>query len=248
MTTTKLGRRALRRRIIAAIPLAAAATVVGLVAPVAPANAADTYISLSIGYNNPNPPVTVVGGSAIGGDKEQARVQALSDCANNGGGNCETEVLGTNTCGAAATNSYGERVGAEGATVAAAEASAKSKLSNQQGAYIVVSGCSNGAPPPGPGQPPPPSGGGNQPTPPTPLSPPTVTWDSIVGGFVAHIADHSGVASKCTYKSDNVNRSFDLAANSTYDLKVVPAVPLNRDYTVTVTCDNGTTTTATHHF
>jgi hypothetical protein len=28
----------------------------------------------------------------------------------------------------------------------------------------------------------------------------------------------------------------------------VPAVPLGRDYTVTITCDNGTSTTATHHF
>lgn len=48
--------------------------------------------------------------------------------------------------------------------------------------------------------------------------------------------------------TDRVNRSFALQANSTYDLKVVPAVPLNRDCNVTITCDNGTSTQATHHF
>jgi hypothetical protein len=241
MKTIRSSRMAVTARLVAA-----GATFAGMIIGVAPANAADTYISLTIGYSNPNPPVAVVGGSAIGADKEQVRIQALSDCANNGGGSCTTYVLGTNTCGAAAANDVGDRQGAEGATVAAAESSAKSLLSSQQGARIVVSGCSNGSPPPGPGQPPPPNNPPNQP--PTPLAPPTVTWDTILGGFVAHIADHSGVASKCTYKSENVNRNFDLPANSTYDLTVKPAVPLGRDYTVTITCDNGTSTTATHHF
>jgi hypothetical protein len=100
-----------------------------------------------------------------------------------------------------------------------------------------VSGCTD----PQQQQPPP-----NQP--PAPKQGPTVSWDVVLGGFVAHITDRSGVTSQCTYVTDRVNRSFALPANSTYDLKVVPAVPLNRDYNVTITCDNGTSTQATHHF
>ena len=65
---------------------------------------------------------------------------------------------------------------------------------------------------------------------------------------MAHITDRSAVTSQCTYASDRVNRSFALQANATYDLKFVPAVPLNKDYPVTITCDNGTSTQATHHF
>jgi len=42
--------------------------------------------------------------------------------------------------------------------------------------------------------------------------------------------------------------SFALAANSTYDLRIVPAIPQFRNWTVTITCDNGTSTTATHYF
>jgi hypothetical protein len=70
----------------------------------------------------------------------------------------------------------------------------------------------------------------------------------IVGGLEAHITDRSGVSSQCTYATDNVNRSFALPANSTYDLRIVPAIPQFRNWTVTITCDNGTSTTATHYF
>ena len=142
-----------------------------------------------------------------------------------------------NACAAAAANDYGEFPGATDPVLSAAEGSAKSKLQNQQGAHVVVSGCTD----PQQQQPPP-----NQP--PAPKQGPTVSWDVVLGGFVAHITDRSGVTSQCTYVTDRVNRSFALPANSTYDLKVVPAVPLNRDYNVTITCDNGTSTQATHHF
>jgi hypothetical protein len=47
---------------------------------------------------------------------------------------------------------------------------------------------------------------------------------------------------------DNVNRSFALSANSTYDLKIVPAIPKFKDRNVTIKCDNGTSTQTTTKF
>jgi hypothetical protein len=47
---------------------------------------------------------------------------------------------------------------------------------------------------------------------------------------------------------DDVNRSFGLAANSTFDLKMVPAIPRFREQSVTITCDNNTKTRATTRF
>jgi Domain of unknown function (DUF4189) len=233
-TTTK------SRAAATALLLAAGATAAGLFGAAAPANAAvDQYIALSIGYVNENPPVTMAGGSAISTDSEQARIQSLTNCQNNGGHHCVTQVIAKNACAAAASNDFGEMTGAQAATIDAASSAAKALLQNQQGAKVIVSGCSSGQTPP-PSQPP------SQP--PAPKLGPTVSWNTVVGGFVAHITDRSGVSSQCTYVSENLNRSFALPANSTYDLRVVPAVPLGRDYTVTITCDNGTSTTATHHF
>jgi hypothetical protein len=53
---------------------------------------------------------------------------------------------------------------------------------------------------------------------------------------------------QCRYATDNFNRSFALQANSKYDLRIVPAVPQFRNWTVTITCDNGTSSTATAYF
>jgi hypothetical protein len=114
-------------------------------------------------------------------------------------------------------------------------------LQNQTGAKVIVSGCSNGSTTP----PPPPI---DPPQPPAPKLGPTVSFKTILGGLEAHITDRSGVSSQCTYATDNVNRSFALAANSSYDLRIVPAVPQFRNWTVTITCDNGTSTTATTYF
>jgi hypothetical protein len=75
-----------------------------------------------------------------------------------------------------------------------------------------------------------------------------VSFNPILGGLEAHITDRSGVASQCTFAMDDVNRSFALAANSTFDLKIVPAIPRFRDRSVTITCDNGTKTQATTRF
>jgi hypothetical protein len=88
----------------------------------------------------------------------------------------------------------------------------------------------------------------NPTAPPAPKLGPTVSWDVILGGLKASITDRSGVSSQCTYTTDNYNRGFALSANSTYDLKIVPAIPEFRNWTVTITCDNGTSTSATTYF
>ncbi len=236
--TNRIGRRG--RIALAALPLAAIATVAGMAVAPAPAHAADQYIAVALGYINENPPVTMAGGSAINTSQEQAAQGALTNCVNNGGSHCVTEAIATNECAAAASNDYGEEVGATAATLSAAQSAAKSKLQNQTGAKVIVSGCANGStPPPPPDQPPPP---------PAPKLGPTVSFDTVIGGLVAHIADRSGVASQCTYSTDNVNRSFALPANGSYDLRIVPAIPQFRNWTVTVKCDNDTSTTVTTYF
>lgn len=239
MTTTSKSRAGWRGRTAAAVVVAAGAATVGLLTP-APAQAADQYIALALGYVNENPPVTMAGGSSISGNKDQAAQGALTNCSNNGAGHCVTVVIATNECAAAASNDYGEEVGASGATIAAASSSALAKLQNQTGAKVIVSGCSNGNTPPPPNDPPPP--------PPAPKLGPTVSFDTVVGGLVAHITDRSGVSSQCTYTADNFTRAFALPANSQYDLRIVPAVPRFKNWNVTVACDNGTTTATTTYF
>ncbi len=78
------------------------------------------------------------------GSQDQAGQGALTNCSNNGASHCVTVVIATNECAAAASNNYGEEVGASGPTVAAASSSALAKLQNQTGAKVIVSGCSNG--------------------------------------------------------------------------------------------------------
>ena len=224
----------------AAVLFAAAAIVAGLVGAIAPANAVDQYIALSLGYINENPPVTMAGGSAIAASQDQAATASLTNCVNNGGNHCVNQVIANNACAAAASNDYGEMTGASDASLSVAESKAKNMLQNQQGAKVIVSGCSSGASQPPPSQPPT--------QPPAPKLGPTVSWNPVLGGLVAHITDRSGVSSQCTYTTDNYNRSFALPANSTYDLRIVPAVPEFRNWNVTITCDNGTSTQATTYF
>lgn len=242
MTTINKSRPSRRSRAIAGTLLASAASVIGMVGVAAPAHAADQYVALALGYINENPPVTMAGGSAISADQNQAAQGALTNCVNNGGSHCVTVVIGTNECAAAASNDYGEEVGASAATRGGAESAALAKLQNQTGAKVIVSNCSNGNTPPPPNDPPP-----NDP-PPAPKQGPTVSFDTVIGGLVAHITDRSGVSSQCTYTADNFNRAFALPANSKYDLRIVPAVPQFRNWTVTIACDNGTSTTATTYF
>lgn len=237
MSTIHQGRISRRTR-AAAVVLAAVAVVVGMVGAPA-AHAADQYIGLALGYVNENPPVTMAGGSAINANQDQAGQGALTNCSNNGGNHCVTQVVAKNECAAAASNDYGEMTGASDPSLSAAQNKAKAKLQNQQGAKVIVSGCASGATAPPSDQPPPP---------PAPKLGPTISFDTVVGGLVAHITDRSGVSSQCTYTTDDFNRSFALAANATYDLRIVPAVPQFRNWTVTVNCDNGTSTTATTYF
>ncbi len=239
MTSNKTSERA--ARITASIILAAAgASVTGILAAPGTANAADAWVAVSVGLANDNPPVQTIGGMSIAADESSAATGAQTNCQNNGGSHCTLEMTALNACAAAAANDYGEIQAAKDPSVQTAESTAMSKLSNQQGAHVVVSGCSNGQVPP----PPPP----NSPTPPAPKQGPTVSFKNIVGGREADITDRSGVSSQCTYATDNFNRSFALPANSTYQLKIVPAVPQFRNWTVTITCDNGTSTTVTDFF
>lgn len=79
-------------------------------------------------------------------------------------------------------------------------------------------------------------------------SQPTVTGEAIVGGVVVRVKDNSGETAQCQYDSEIFDRAFTLQANSTAELRFVPAVPLFRNWNVSVTCDNGTSTTATIFF
>jgi hypothetical protein len=239
MTTTFQSLTSHRGRAIAATLLASAASVVGMMSA-APAQAADQYIALALGFVSENPPVTMAGGSSIAGTQDAAAQGALTNCVNNGGDHCVTVVIGTNECAAAASNNYGEEVGAKGSSVAAASSAALGQLQNQTGAKVIVSGCSNGnTTPPPPNDPPPP---------PAPKQGPTVSFNKVLGGLESHITDRSGVTSQCTYATDDYSRGFALPANSTYDLRIVPAIPKFKNWTVTITCDNGTSTTATTYF
>ena len=236
MTSNNTSRR--HQRIMAAVMVAAAGTsVVGLLGAAGPATAApDAYVAVAIGLVNDAPPVTTVGGISIAASQDQAYQGALTDCVNKGGHQCVVEAEQQNGCAAAASNDFGEMVGGTDVALGTAQQNARGKLQNQQGAHVAVSGCSNGtvAPPP--------------PAPAPPKLGPTATFNPILGGLEAHITDRSGVASQCTYAMDDINRSFALAANATFDLRIVPAIPRFRDRTVTITCDNGTKTQTTTRF
>jgi hypothetical protein len=225
-----------RGRTMAGVMLVAAgASVTGLLGAAAPANAAaDSYVALAVGYANDAPPVKTIGGMSIGPAADEAGA-SLSNCVNNGGHQCVFEVSAKNACAAAAANDFGEIEAAADRTLRVAEENARNKLQNQQGGHVVVSGCSNGQV-----SPPPP--------PPAPKLGPTVSFNPVIGGLEAHITDRSGVSSQCTYATDNFNRGFALPANSTYNLRIVPAVPQFRNWNVTITCDNGTTTRTTTYF
>ena len=50
------------------------------------------------------------------------------------------------------------------------------------------------------------------------------------------------MTSQCEYRSDFYPRTFRLEKNSTFDLKIVHAIPELRDRPIDITCDNGTET------
>jgi len=240
------GRR--RRCAAAALLVAAGASVAGVLGATATANAApDQYVAVAVGRGNDQPPVVSIGGISVGTDEHQTGIAAQTNCVNNGGSGCVLEAISTNGCAAAAANDAGEIEAATDPSLQVARNSAMSKLQSQQGAHVVVSGCTTPQHAP-PFQPPRPVGALPVSPPQAPKQGPTVSWNPILSGLQAHIADRSGVSSQCTYSTDNYNRSFALPANSAYDLKIAPAIPEFRNWNVTITCDNGTSTAATTYF
>lgn len=77
---------------------------------------------------------------------------------------------------------------------------------------------------------------------------PTVSFEPILGGLNVHITDRSGVTSQCTYDADGFTRTFRLDANSSTDLKIVPAIPKLDNWNINIKCDNGTSTQTTQFF
>lgn len=218
--------------------MTAAASITGVLGATAPASAAnDGFVAVAIGGINDAPPVTVAGGLSVNADQNLAIQGALSDCVAKGAHQCVVQAVKQSGCAAAASNDFGEMVGATEITLRRAQDNAIGKLTNRQGARIVASGCSNGAVSP-PAAPPAPA----------PKLGPTASLHPILGGLEAHITDRSGLTSQCTFAMDDINRSFGLPANSTTDLKIVPAIPRFRDRSVTITCDNGTKTQTTTRF
>jgi hypothetical protein len=213
----------------------AAASVASLLGATAPAHAAtDDFIAISSYKGNEAPPVVTIGGIAIASDSNKATNASMFNCISNGGGQCALQVIAQNSCVAVAANNLGETASGVDISLTTATDSATHKLQHQQGAHIVAKGCSDGQ---------------GIYVDPVPLAlAPTVTVNPIIGGLEAHITDRSGVASQCTYTMDNLNRSFALPAKSTYNLKIVPAIPQFRDRNVTIKCDNGTTTSTTTRF
>jgi len=212
------------------IVVAAGASVAALLGPV-PASAAptDTYVAIAEGELNDAPPVQTVAGFAENADANAADQQALTNCVNVGGRQCVVVVSVQGQCVAAAADDFGDFQGGFGATPEIAFQNALAKLQNKQGAEVQRSGCAR-----------------NVSVQPRPA--PTVTFNPILGGLEAHITDRSGVAAHCTFAMDDINRGFALAANATFDLKIVPAIPRFKDRKVTITCDNVTVTSTTTRF
>jgi hypothetical protein len=232
---TTSGRRT--RTITGALLVTAATTAASLLGTGAPANAAaDDFIAISAVGGNPNiHPIFTIGGVAVASNPDKATNASVFNCISNGGGDCAVKVIAQNSCVAVAANDFGETGSAVDIWLTNAADSARHKLQNQQGVYIVAEGCSDGA------------GIFVAPIPPPKLGP-TVSFKPVLGGLEADIVDRSGISSQCTYAMDDVNRSFALAANSTFDLRIVPAIPRFRDRNVTITCDNGTKTQARTRF
>lgn len=190
-----------------------------------PANADDAWLALAW-----SPPEGVSGRGI--GDEGSANAQAIAACQNHGGTACRVVRSVKNSCVALAVDGANFR-GGVGATLDAAKADA---LAKNGGGSIKEADCAGSQAPAAPAPQPLPKQG------------PTVAWDPIVGGLVAHITDRSGVTSQCTYTSDFYTRSFPLKANSTFDLKIVPAIPQFRNWNVAINCDNGTSTQTTTFF
>ena len=138
-----------RGRIAAAIMLTASgALVAGAFGPAAPANAAGTYVALayqqSYGFGGK---LIYRDAHGVGqsGVSDTARINALNDCAKNGGqtggGQCEVRVVAFNECAAVAASN-----GQEGWKIATGtsynqQLAEQIALANNGGGLVVVSVC-----------------------------------------------------------------------------------------------------------
>ena len=230
-----------------AVALGTTAAAAAVAAPtIAPADA-DPALWAVIVYS---PATGFHGGSSDAPTEQSAVDKATGSCTSKGGTDCQRVAWATNGCASlydmpGADDRFS---GGAGPTSQAASSDASSRLPGGAHALTI---CSTGGGAYG--------GGGfasrlqaQAPAPaPAELSKqgPTVSWDLIVGGLVAHIADRSGVTSQCTYTADNgFTQSFGLKANSTFDLRIVPAIPEFRNWDITVSCDNGTRTQTSTFF
>ena len=138
-----------RSGIAAAIMLTASGAVVaGAFGPAAPANAAGTYVALayqqSYGFGGK---LIYRDAHGVGqsGVSDTARINALNDCAKNGGqtggGQCEVRVFAFNECAAVAASN-----GQEGWKIATGtsynqQLAEQIALANNGGGLVVVSAC-----------------------------------------------------------------------------------------------------------
>ena len=163
---------------------------------------------------------------------------ALTNCVNNGGSHCVAQVIATNECAAAASNNYGERPGT-GPSLAAAQRKARASCRISRAPRSSCPGAR--------------------------MDPPrrrrtttaaTAGAEAWADGLVRHGPGWPrGPHHRPQWRLFAVHTrrrtstaAFALPANSRYDLRVVPAVPRFRNWTVTIACDNGTSTTTTTFF
>lgn len=98
MTANSVPQPERRRRITAAtLLLAAGAIGVGTLGPIAPANAAGTWVALAWAPNN-----AALGWANNEASEQSARNDALAMCQHNGGTDCVVPVYGENDCAAIA--------------------------------------------------------------------------------------------------------------------------------------------------
>jgi uncharacterized protein DUF4189 len=132
---------------VTTVALAGAITA-SMLAPAAPANAADTYLALayqqSYGFGGK---LVYRDAHGVGqsGVMDTARINALNDCQKNGGqtggGQCEVRIVARNECAAVAASN-----GAQGWKIATAtsynqQLAEQIALANNGGGLIVVSAC-----------------------------------------------------------------------------------------------------------
>lgn len=71
---------------------------------------------------------------------------------------------------------------------------------------------------------------------------PGVTSEQVIGGLVIHVENKNDDTTGCHYDSEIVDRDFTLNPKQTTDIRIVPALPLFRDWNYSITCDNDTST------